>query len=120
MPGTSTAIVPPQAPPVPGAHLGQSSPLPPASAIPAASRISRHDDALGRLEGALAEQDRRRREYRDAAETSLEPDAFLRVCEANERVATRGRWLEWVDQHSDPWRRRAPSATQAPSGGLRS
>jgi hypothetical protein len=71
--------------------------------IPAESPIPPHDDAVGRLEGALAEQDRRRRQYEAeaASETSLEPTAYARLCEANERVATRARWLEWIDQHWD-------------------
>jgi hypothetical protein len=70
--------------------------------IPAAeSPLPPHDDAVRRLEGALAEQDRRRLQYEAAFETSLEPNAYLRLCEANERVATRARWLEWVDQHWD-------------------
>ena len=69
--------------------------------IPAESPIPPHDDAVGRLEGALAEQGRRRRQYEAAFETSLELNAYVRLCEANERVATRARWLEWVDQHWD-------------------
>ena len=77
--------------------------------IPAESPIPSHDDAVGRLEGALAEQDRRRRQYKAAFETSLEPNAFVRLCEANERVATRARWLEWVDQHWDRDRLTAPA-----------
>ena len=76
---------------------------------PAESPISPHDDAVGRLEGALAEQDRRRRQYEAAFETSLEPNAYARLCEANERVATRARWLEWIDQHWDRGRSTAPS-----------
>ncbi len=76
---------------------------------PAESPISPHDDAVGRLEGALAEQDRRRRQYEAAFETSLEPNAYVRLCEANERVATRARWLEWVDQHWDRGRSTAPA-----------
>jgi hypothetical protein len=76
---------------------------------PAGSPISPHDDAVGRLEGALAEQDRRRRQYEAAFETSLEPDAYARLCEANERVATRARWLEWIDQHWDRGRSTAPA-----------
>jgi hypothetical protein len=62
---------------------------------------SPHDDAVRRLEGALVEQGRRRRQYEAAFETSLEPNAFVRLCEANERVATRARWLDWVDQRWD-------------------
>ncbi|HEX6585263.1 MAG TPA: hypothetical protein VF052_00775 [Solirubrobacterales bacterium] len=58
------------------------------------SLISPHDDAVGRLEGALAEQGRRRRQYEAAFETSDEPNAYARLSEANERVATRARWLE--------------------------
>jgi hypothetical protein len=69
--------------------------------IPAASSIPQHDDAVGRLEGALAEQGRRRHQYEAAFETSLEPNAYARLCEANERVATRARWLEWIDQRWD-------------------
>ena len=69
--------------------------------IPAGSLIPPHDDAVRRLEGALAEQGRRRRQYEAAFETSLELNAYVRLCEANERVATRARWLEWVDQHWD-------------------
>ena len=69
--------------------------------IRAESPIPPHDDAVGRLEGALAEQDRRRRQYEASFETSLEPNAYVRLCEANERVATRARWLEWIDQHWD-------------------
>jgi len=69
--------------------------------IPAESPIPPHDDAVGRLEGALAEQGRRRRQYEAAFETSDERNAYVRLCEANERVATRARWLEWVDQRWD-------------------
>jgi hypothetical protein len=65
------------------------------------SPISPHDDAVGRLEGALAEQGRRRRQYEAEFETSLEPNAHARLCEANELVATRARWLEWIDQRWD-------------------
>jgi hypothetical protein len=75
--------------------------------ISAASATQPHDDAVGRLEGALAEQDRRRDQYEAAFETSLEPNAYARLCEANERVATRVRWLEWIDQH---WDRGRPTA----------
>ena len=64
-------------------------------------RIPPHDDAVGRLEGALVEQDRRRRQHEAAFETSLEPIAYARLCEANERVATRASWLGWIDQHWD-------------------
>ena len=69
--------------------------------IPAESPIPPHDDAVRRLEGALAEQGRRRSQCEAAFETSLEPNAYARLCEANERVATRARWLEWIDQHWD-------------------
>ena len=69
--------------------------------MPAGSLISPHDDAVGRLEGALAEQGRRRRHYEAAFETSDEPNAYVRLSEANEWVAARARWLEWVDQHWD-------------------
>jgi hypothetical protein len=72
--------------------------------IPAESPIPPHDDAVRRLEGALAEQGRRRRQYEAAFETSLELNAYVRLCEANERVVARARWLEWVDQHWDPGR----------------
>ena len=77
--------------------------------IPAESPIPPHDDAVGRLEGALAEQGRRRRQYEAAFETSDERNAYVRLCEANERVATRARWLEWVDQHWDRARSTAPA-----------
>jgi hypothetical protein len=77
--------------------------------VPADSLTSQHDDALGRLEGALAEQGRRRREYEAAFETSDEPNAHVRLSEANERVATRARWLEWVDHHWDRGRSSAPA-----------
>jgi len=77
--------------------------------IPAESPIPPHDDAVGRLEGALAEQGRRRRQYEAAFETSDEPNAHARLSEANERVATRARWLEWVDQHWDRGRSSAPA-----------
>jgi hypothetical protein len=60
-----------------------------------------HDDAVGRLETVLVEQDRRRRRYEAAIETSLEPVAYARLCEANERVATRESWLEWIDPRWD-------------------
>jgi hypothetical protein len=73
------------------------------------SRRPPHDDAVGRLEGALAEQGRRRRQYEAAFETSDELNAYVRLCEANERVATRARWLEWVDQHWDRGRSSAPA-----------
>jgi hypothetical protein len=69
--------------------------------VPADSLTSQHDDAVGRLEGALAEQGHRRRQYEAAFETSDEPNAYARLSEANERVATRARWLEWIDQHWD-------------------
>lgn len=72
-----------------------------ATAIPAASPIPRHDDAVGRLEGALAEWVRRHHQHEAAVGTSLEPSAHIRLCEANERVATRARWLEWIDQRGD-------------------
>jgi hypothetical protein len=58
-----------------------------------------HDDALTRLEAAMAEQTRRRYQYDAASDTSGEPIAFARVCEANEWVSTRRTWLRWVDQH---------------------
>jgi hypothetical protein len=63
------------------------------------------------LEGALAEQDDQRHLYEveAALETSLERSAYARLCEANERVARRERWLEWVDQHWDRGRSTAPS-----------
>ena len=77
--------------------------------IPAESPIPPHDDAVGRLEGALAEQGRRRHQYEAAFETSDERNAYVRLCEANERVATRARWLEWVDQHWDRGRSTAPA-----------
>ena len=74
--------------------------------IPAKSPIPPHDDAVGRLERAFAEQGRRRRQYEAAFETSDEPNAHARLSEANEFVATRARWLEtrarwleWIDQH---------------------
>jgi hypothetical protein len=69
--------------------------------IPAESPLPPHDDAVRRLEGALAKQGRRRRQYEAAFETSDERNAYVRLCEANERVATRARWLQWVDQHWD-------------------
>src|SRR5215203_5972081 len=75
----------------------------------AGSLISPHDDAVGRLEGALAEQGRRRRQYEAAFETSDEPNAHGRLSEANERVATRVRWLEWIDQHGDRGRSTPPA-----------
>jgi hypothetical protein len=81
----------------PEAYLAASDPQP----IPTASPISPRDDAVARLEGALAEQDRERRQYEAASETSLELDAHVRLCEANERVVTRVRWLEWIDHHWD-------------------
>jgi hypothetical protein len=77
--------------------------------IPAESPLPPHDDAVRRLEGALAEQGRRRRQYEAAFETSDEPNAYVRLCETNERVATRARWLEWVDQHWDRGRPTAPA-----------
>ena len=70
-------------------------------AIPAETPIPPHDDAVRRLEGALAEQGRRRREYEAAFETSDERNAFVRLCKANERVATRVSWLQWIDQRWD-------------------
>jgi hypothetical protein len=77
--------------------------------MPEGSPISPHDDAVGRLEGALAEQGRRRRQYEAAFETSDEPNAHARLSEANERVATRASWLEWIDQHWDRGRSSAPA-----------
>jgi hypothetical protein len=80
------------------------SPIPPHDDAP-------HDDAVRRLEGALAERGRRR-QYEAAFETSLELNAYVRLCEANERVATRARWLEWVDQHWDRGRSTAARRTR--------
>ena len=77
--------------------------------IVADSLFSPHDDAVRRLEGALAKQGRRHRQYEAAVETSLELNAYVRLCEANERVATRERWLQWVDQHWDRGRSRRPA-----------
>jgi hypothetical protein len=77
--------------------------------IPAELPPPPHDDAVRRLEGALAEQGRRRRQYEAAFETSDELNAYVQLCEANARVATRGRWLEWVDQHWDRGRSSAPA-----------
>jgi hypothetical protein len=76
---------------------------------PAGPLISPYDDAVGRLEGALAEQGRRRRQYEAAFETSDEPNAHARLSEANERVATRARWLQWIDQHWNRGRSTAPA-----------
>lgn len=58
-----------------------------------------HDDALTRLEAAVAKQTRRRYQYDAASDTLAEPIAFARVCEANEKVSTRRTWLRWVDRH---------------------
>jgi hypothetical protein len=77
--------------------------------VPTDSLTSQHDDAVGRLEGALAEQGHRRRQYEAAFETSDEPNAFARLSEANAFVATRARWLEWIDQHWDRGRSSAPA-----------
>jgi hypothetical protein len=77
--------------------------------VPADSLTSQHDDAVGRLEGALAEQGRRRRQYEAAFETSDEPNAYARLSEANERVSTRARWLGWIDQHWDRGGSSAPA-----------
>lgn len=77
--------------------------------LPAESLTSQHDDAVGRLEGALAEQGRRRRQYEAAFETSDEPNAHVRLSEADELVVTRARWLQWVDQHWDRGRSSAPA-----------
>jgi hypothetical protein len=76
---------------------------------PSESPIPPHDDAVRRLEMALSEQGRRRRQYEAAFETSEEPDAHVRLSEANEWVATRARWLEWVDQRWDRGRSSAPA-----------
>jgi hypothetical protein len=77
--------------------------------ILADSLISPHDDAVGRLEGALAEQGRRRRQYEAAFETSDESNAHARLSAANERVATRARWLEWIGEHWNRGRSSAPA-----------
>jgi hypothetical protein len=93
------------------ARLAASDPQP----IPAASPISPRDDAVARLEGALAEQDRQRCQYEAVSETSLELDAYVRLCEASERgeaserVVKRARWLEWIDHHWDRGRSTAPA-----------
>jgi hypothetical protein len=58
-----------------------------------------HDDALRRLDDAVAEQKRRRHQFDAAFDTPGEPAAFVQVCEANEQVSTRRRWLRWVDHH---------------------
>jgi hypothetical protein len=103
-PGSATAVGPGRGVP---RHLGSPA-RPPASPIPP------HDDAVGRLEGALAERGRRRRQYEAASDTPLEPNAYVRLCEvrlceANEQVAARESWLEWIDQHWDRRRSRVPS-----------
>jgi hypothetical protein len=77
--------------------------------VPADSLTSQHDGAVGRLEGALSEQGRRRRQYEAAFETSDEPNAYVRLSEANEWVAARARWLQWVDQHWDRGGSAAPA-----------
>jgi hypothetical protein len=109
MPGTATPTERPQAR-LPRSDRAEerlaASDLQP---IPAESPLPPHDDAVRRLEGALAEQGRRRRQYEAAFETSDERNAYVRLCEANERVATRARWLEWVDQHWDRGRSSAPA-----------
>ena len=78
----------------------------------AGSLISPHDDAVWRLEGTLAEQGRRRRQYEAAFETSDAPNAHARLSEANELVATRVRWLQWIDQRWDRERSSAPARTR--------
>jgi hypothetical protein len=111
MPGiaTSTPIEGSQARLPPSDRAEEWLAAPDLQPIPAESPVPPHDDAVGRLEGALAEQGRRRRQYEAAFETSDEPNAYVRLCEANERVATRARWLEWVDQHWDRGRSSAPA-----------
>jgi hypothetical protein len=84
-------------------------PVPAPSSISRHESISRHDDAVERLEGALAEQNRQRRRYEAGFETSREPNAFAQLCEANERVTTRARWLKWIDQRWNRGRSTAPS-----------
>jgi hypothetical protein len=109
MPGTATPTERSQARLQPSDRAEERLAASDLQPIPAESPLPPHDDAVRRLEGALAEQARRRRQYEAAFETSDELNAYVRLSEANARVATRGRWLEWVDQHWDRGRSSAPA-----------
>jgi hypothetical protein len=109
MPGTATPTERSQARLQPSDRAEERLAASDLQPIPAESPLPPHDDAVRRLEGALAEQGRRRRQYEAAFETSLELNGYVRLCEANELVATRVRWLEWIDQHWDRGRSSAPA-----------
>jgi hypothetical protein len=58
-----------------------------------------HDDAVRRLDAALAEQDRRHDQHEAARGTPRELNAYGGLCEANEQVAARDCWLNWLDEN---------------------
>jgi hypothetical protein len=74
---------------------------------------SEHDSALRRLEMAMEKQDRSRARYQAAIGTPVELGAYTKLSAANEQVAARGAWLDWVDDdnyrgvHAGPFSLRA-------------
>jgi hypothetical protein len=78
---------------------------------------SEHDSALRRLETAMENQDRSRARYQAAIGTSSELGAYTRLSAANEQVAARGAWLDWVDDenyrgvHAGPFSLRAETTS---------
>ena len=59
-----------------------------------------HDDAVRRLEDALAEEDRLGRSFEAAVGTTTELGAYVRLQHASEQVAARQTWLTWVESES--------------------
>ena len=54
--------------------------------------------AVRRLDAAVVEQTRVRGRHEAATGTSGELQANALLCNADEQVTARGRWLEWVDE----------------------
>ena len=59
-----------------------------------------HDDAVRRLDEALAEEDRLGRSFEAAVGTTTEFGAYVRLQHASEQVAARQTWLTWVESES--------------------
>ena len=74
---------------------------------------SAHDDAVRRLDTALAEQTRSGGRYRSALGTTDELGAYVRLQGASDEVAARQAWLDEVDEDLDDGGRvsKAPGST---------
>jgi hypothetical protein len=56
--------------------------------------------AIHRLEAAATEQARLRDRHEAAKGTTREQEASVLVIGADDQVAARERWLEWVEEHN--------------------